>query len=83
MDFNTACEKAKTFTKRPTDAEFLEFYGLYKQATIGDVNISAPSALDLKGKAKFEAWNKHKGMSKDAAKAAYVATYEKLAPKYA
>ncbi|XP_023159310.1 acyl-CoA-binding protein homolog [Ceratitis capitata] len=83
MDFHTACEKAKAFTKKPTDAEFLEFYGLYKQSTVGDVNIAAPSAINLKDKAKWDAWNKHKGLSKDAAQAAYIATYEKYAPKYA
>ncbi|XP_037935621.1 acyl-CoA-binding protein homolog [Teleopsis dalmanni] len=83
MDFSTACEKAKAFTKRPTDEEFLEFYGLFKQATAGDINVDKPGALDLKGKAKWDAWNKHKGLSQDAAKAAYIAVYEKYAPKYA
>ncbi|XP_017482586.1 PREDICTED: acyl-CoA-binding protein-like [Rhagoletis zephyria] len=83
MDFHTASEKAKAFTKKPTDAEFLEFYGLYKQATVGDVNIPAPGALDLKAKAKFDAWSKHKGLSADDAKAAYIAVYQKYAPKYA
>ncbi|XP_037939211.1 acyl-CoA-binding protein-like [Teleopsis dalmanni] len=83
MDFHTACEKAKAFTKKPTDSEFLEFYGLYKQATVGDCNIGKPSAIDLTAKAKFDAWNQHKGMSQDAAKAAYIGVYQKYAPKYA
>ncbi|XP_030373204.1 acyl-CoA-binding protein homolog [Scaptodrosophila lebanonensis] len=83
MDFNTAAQKAKSFSKTPTNDEFLEFYGLYKQATVGDNNTAEPGALDLKGKAKWSAWNKHKGLSQDAAKAAYIATYEKYAPKYA
>lgn len=61
----------------------MEFYGLYKQSTVGDNNTAEPGALDLKGKAKWSAWNKHKGLSQDAAKAAYIATYEKYAPKYA
>ncbi|XP_055914016.1 acyl-CoA-binding protein-like [Eupeodes corollae] len=83
MDFATAQEKAKSFTKKPSDDIFLEFYGLYKQATVGDCNISKPGALDLKGKAKYEAWNKNKGMSADDAKAAYIKAYEKYAPQYA
>ncbi|XP_043866326.1 acyl-CoA-binding protein homolog [Drosophila mojavensis] len=83
MDFNTAAEKAKAFTKSPTNDEFLEFYGLYKQATVGDNTTPEPGALDVKAKAKWNAWTKNKGMSQDAAKAAYVATYEKYAPKYA
>ncbi|KAH8239434.1 hypothetical protein KR032_004244, partial [Drosophila birchii] len=81
--FEEATELAKKFTKKPTDAEFLEFYGLFKQATVGDVNIEKPGALDLKGKAKFEAWNSNKGLSKEAAKEAYIKVYEKYAPKYA
>lgn len=83
MDFATASEKAKNFSKKPSNDEFLEFYGLFKQATAGDCNVDKPSALDVKGSAKWNAWNRHKGMSQDAAKAAYVATYEKYAPKYA
>uniref|UniRef100_D3TR37 Acyl-CoA-binding protein n=1 Tax=Glossina morsitans morsitans TaxID=37546 RepID=D3TR37_GLOMM len=83
MDFQTATEKAKAFTKTPPDGVFLEFYGLYKQATAGDCNISKPGALDLKGKAKWEAWNSRKGLTQDDAKKAYVATYEKYAPQYA
>ncbi|XP_023298881.1 acyl-CoA-binding protein-like [Lucilia cuprina] len=83
MDFATASEKAKTFTKNPPNEVFLEFYGLYKQATVGDCNIQKPSAVDVKGSAKWTAWNANKGMSQDAAKAAYVAAYEKYAPQYA
>lgn len=37
-----------------------------------------PGLLDLKGKAKFEAWSKKKGTSKDDAQKAYVAKVEGL-----
>ncbi|XP_075159459.1 acyl-CoA-binding protein-like [Haematobia irritans] len=83
MDFATAQQKAKAFTKTPPDNVFLEFYGLYKQATVGDCNIPEPGTFELKAKAKWNAWNSHKGMSQDAAKAAYVAAYEKYATQYA
>ncbi|KAI8126012.1 putative acyl-CoA-binding protein [Lucilia cuprina] len=83
VSFEEACELAKNFSKKPSDSEFLEFYGLFKQATVGDCNIEKPGALDLKKKAMWEAWNKHQGLSQDAAKAAYVQVYEKYAPKYA
>ncbi|XP_022216832.2 acyl-CoA-binding protein [Drosophila obscura] len=83
VSFEEATELAKKFSKKPTDAEFLEFYGLFKQATVGDVNIEKPGVLDLKNKAKYEAWNSQKGLSKDAAKDAYVKVYEKYAPQYA
>lgn len=36
--FNQAVEKANQFSKKPSDAELLRMYGLYKQATVGDVN---------------------------------------------
>ena len=50
----------KNFTSS-TDEEKLKIYGLYKQATIGDVNTDRPGMFDLKGKAKWDAWNAQKG----------------------
>ena len=34
--------------KTLSDAEMLEIYGLYKQATVGDVNIGKPGGIDIK-----------------------------------
>jgi diazepam-binding inhibitor (GABA receptor modulating acyl-CoA-binding protein) len=50
----------------------LELYALYTQATSGDVSGSRPGMLDVKGRAKYDAWAKRKGMTKDAAMEAYV-----------
>lgn len=36
--FNKAAEQAKNLKSKPTDAEMLELYSFYKQATVGDVN---------------------------------------------
>jgi acyl-CoA-binding protein len=36
--------------------------------------------LDLRGRAKFDAWAKHEGMTKDAAMTAYIALVDKHAP---
>ena len=41
----------------------LEFYALYKQATEGDVSGKRPGMMDFVGRAKFDAWEKLKGMS--------------------
>ncbi|XP_037908495.1 acyl-CoA-binding protein homolog [Hermetia illucens] len=82
QQFEAAAAKTKTYTKRPTDGELLELYGLYKQATIGDNNTSKPGMTDLKGKAKWEAWNGRKGMSQDDAKRAYIALVEKISSSY-
>ena len=51
----------------------LELYALYKQATAGDVSGSRPGMLDLRGRAKYDAWAARKGTSKDAAMEAYIA----------
>lgn len=36
--FQNAAEEVKHLKAKPTDAEMLEVYSLYKQATAGDVN---------------------------------------------
>lgn len=41
-----------------------------------------PGALDLKGKAKWEAWKSKEGMSKDDAKEAYIKLSNTLQQKY-
>ncbi|CBQ73359.1 related to ACB1-Acyl-CoA-binding protein [Sporisorium scitamineum] len=57
---------------QPSQDDQLKFYGLYKQATIGDVNTKKPGMFDLAGKYKWEAWNKNQGLSKEEAQQAYV-----------
>ncbi len=57
----------------------LDMYALYKQATVGDATGSRPGMLDLKGRAKFDAWAKQKGKTKDAAMEAYIALVAKHA----
>ena len=39
-----------------TNDELKEIYGLYKQATVGDINTERPGMLDFKGKAKWDSW---------------------------
>ncbi|KAH8917331.1 ACBP-domain-containing protein [Atractiella rhizophila] len=77
--FTTACKIIQGLPKngpvQPSQDDQLRFYGFYKQATEGDVNTSRPGVLDFVGKAKWDAWNSHKGMSKEEAKAEYVNTF--------
>jgi len=65
----------------PNKDVILDIYGLYKQSTVGDINIEKPSmfSFDLKAKAKYEAWRKRKGLSKEEAMREYVDTIVKLA----
>mmetsp|Transcript_109904 Transcript_109904/g.154095 ORF Transcript_109904/g.154095 Transcript_109904/m.154095 type:complete len:97 (+) Transcript_109904:37-327(+) len=56
-----------------SNEEKLETYALYKQATVGDVQGSQPWAVQLEARAKWDAWNANKGMSKEDAMKAYIA----------
>ncbi|KAJ6640694.1 Acyl-CoA-binding protein like [Pseudolycoriella hygida] len=82
QEFNKAAEEVKTLTKRPTDDELLKLYALFKQGSVGDNNTSKPGILDLKGKAKWNAWNNLKGTTQDAAKQEYVDFANELLAKY-
>ena len=44
--------------------------------------VARPGMLDLKGKAKWDAYTKKKGLSTDDAKAAYVEAVEVMVGKY-
>ena len=83
MDFATAQEQVKTLTKRPTNEELLSLYALFKQATTGDVQGKRPGMLNLKGRAKYDAWAALKGTSSGDAESRYVAHVEGLLGKYA
>ena len=57
--------------KLPTDKKS-DIYGLFKQATVGDINTERPGMLDFKGKAKWDAWSSKKGITQEEAKQAYI-----------
>ena len=76
--FEDAQKRVKQLSKSPSNDDLLELYALYKQATAGDVSGSRPGMLDLKGRAKYDAWAKTKGTSKDAAMSKYVALVDRL-----
>ena len=78
--FEQAAEDIKIHGKNLSNENMLKLYGLYKQATVGDVNIDRPGMFDMKGKAKWDAWNKEKGKTTDAAKKEYVQEVLKYLP---
>lgn len=59
--FKTAADDVKALTKRPSNEEMLEIYGLFKQATAGDNTTSQPWAIQLEAAAKWNAWTGLKG----------------------
>jgi acyl-CoA-binding protein len=79
--FTKAKDRVEKLAKRPSNDELLELYGLYKQATDGDVTGSRPGMLDLKGRAKYDAWAGKKGTKSDDAMKAYADLVDKLAAK--
>lgn len=62
-------------------ANATQFYSLYKQGTIGDVNSSRPGMLDFVGKAKWDAWKSVEGKSKEDAQSEYVAALQAILEK--
>ncbi|KAM3873325.1 acyl-CoA-binding domain-containing protein 7 [Diretmus argenteus] len=81
-EFEKIAEDVKKTKTRPSDQELLDLYGLYKQAVVGDINIDQPGFTDMKGKAKWEAWNSRKGMSKEDGMSAYIALAKEIIGKY-
>ena len=79
--FNKAVKDVKTLTDLNNDS-LLYLYGLYKQVTCGDCNISKPVFFDLKGKAKWKAWESRKGLKKEKAQQKYIDKVESLLSKY-
>lgn len=77
-DFAAAQIRVKTLTERPSNGDLLELYALFKQGTTGDVRGKRPSMMDFKGRAKFDTWASKKGMTNDAAQAAYISLVERL-----
>jgi acyl-CoA-binding protein len=56
----------------PSNEQKLEFYALFKQATVGPNNTKPPGRLDLINRAKWTAWKNVAKLSKTEAKKKYV-----------
>ena len=76
--FEEAQARVKTLSRTPSNDQLLALYSLFKQAASGDVAGKRPGMLDIKGRAKFDAWTGSKGMSTEDAMAAYVELVDKL-----
>ena len=76
--FEAATVAAKKTKKKPDNATLLKLYSYYKQATEGDVEGDRPGGFDFVGAAKFDAWTKLKGSTKDDAMQNYIKQVEKL-----
>ncbi|MEO7495537.1 MAG: acyl-CoA-binding protein [Massilia sp.] len=76
--FNQAQLDSKNLPERPDNMTLLKIYGLYKQASSGDATGERPGFTDMVGRAKFDAWDGLKGVSKEDAMQQYVDLIEEL-----
>ena len=77
-EFEAAAERVQKLPKTPSNDDLLELYGLFKQASSGDVSGKRPGMLNVRARAKFDAWAGRKGMSASDARAAYVDVVARL-----
>lgn len=78
QQFEQAARDIKTLDERPDNDTMLRLYALYKQGSEGDVKGDKPGFFDFVGAAKYEAWEKLQGVSRDQAQKKYVDLVKKL-----
>jgi len=76
--FQQASQDVQQLDERPSIENLLKLYALYKQATEGDVQGERPGMMDMKGRAKFDAWAGLQGLSAEDAMQDYVDLVESL-----
>jgi len=85
--FDAAVEKVRTAPAngpmKPSNEMKLKMYGLYRQATDGDVSGKRPGMMDVVGRFKYDAWAAHKGMARDEAMRLYVDEVDSIEKKFA
>lgn len=70
-EFQSAATKAKNLKGLDQEHQLL-LYGLYKQATIGNVNTPQPYSFDFVNSYKWKAWKAYEGFPQKNAVIAYV-----------
>ena len=74
--------EVRAMTEFMTVSEKLEIYALGQQAKQGDVDVKAPMMLRVRERAKWDAWNKLKGMSQEDARQNFLARALELKERY-
>lgn len=77
-EFESAQGQVKKLARTPNPSDLLQLYSLFKQASLGDVSGARPGMLDMRARAKFDAWSKRRGMDTAEAQAAYIEVVERL-----
>ena len=77
--FDQATAESQQLSERPSNETLLQLYGLYKQATEGDVNVDPPSnPFDFVSRAKYDAWAGLKGQPRETPMKEYLILLNKL-----
>ena len=76
--FEKAIVASKSLAARPDNDTLLQLYALYKQGSSGDVSGDKPGFFDFVATAKYEAWERIKGLSSDDAMQQYIDLVKKL-----
>lgn len=76
--FQQASKDVNGLSERPSNEALLNLYGLFKQATEGDINTERPGGFDFKAAAKYNAWDKLKGTAKEQAMEQYIELVNRL-----
>lgn len=80
--FNRASNYLQHLVNKLDQATLLSFYGLYKQGTVGPCNTSKPGIFSIQARAKWNAWNDLKDMSKQDAMASYITKLTEIEPNW-
>ena len=76
--FDVAVAASRQLPQRPDNNALLKLYALYKQGTSGDAGGARPGVGDLIGRAKYDAWSRIAGTSKEQAMRQYVDLIDSL-----
>lgn len=76
--FDAAVIASKSLPEQPDNMTLLQLYGLFKQATEGDVLGTRPGFSEMVARAKWDAWSELKALSQDNAMRQYVGLVDEL-----
>jgi diazepam-binding inhibitor (GABA receptor modulator, acyl-CoA-binding protein) len=77
-DFEAAVGRSRSLPSQGNE-NLLKLYALFKQARNGDVSGKRPGMMQLRERAKYDAWASLKGKSQEDAKREYVELVDRLA----
>lgn len=80
--FDRAAKHLQTLTAELSSKELLQFYGLYKQATIGPCDTPKPNWYQTQAKYKWDAWKSLGDMSRNIAMDSYVRLLTEISPSW-